>query len=315
MLTIFSAPKPFVGHIDLIQRNAIGSWIALGPDVEVILIGDEIGLTETAAEFDLVHIPQVQRNELGTPLLNSIFSSANEAASTPNLCYVNADILLMDDLLPTLKRVVDHFSKFLLIGQRWDLEVLQALAFENGWQSRMRSQIKDQGDLHPPAGSDYFVYPKGVFDDLPEFALGRAGWDNWMIYAARSKTIPVIDASKKITIIHQNHGYEHLPDGKPHYRLPETKKNVRLAGGKETIFTLLDANWTLTEQGIQRRTWKERLQRRAIEASIIAKFGPGAVTRIAGFILHPIQRIQYLLSTLKYKIISRDQPEDGQLGN
>jgi hypothetical protein len=36
-----------------------------------------------------------------------------------------------------------------------------------------------------------------------------------------------------------------LPGGQPHYRLPETDENVRLAGGKRTIFGLKDANRVL----------------------------------------------------------------------
>jgi hypothetical protein len=27
-MTLFAIPKPFVGHIGVIQRNALGSWIA-----------------------------------------------------------------------------------------------------------------------------------------------------------------------------------------------------------------------------------------------------------------------------------------------
>ena len=44
-LTIFTAPKPFTDpHIALIQRNAILSWLHLGPRVAVILLGEELGL-------------------------------------------------------------------------------------------------------------------------------------------------------------------------------------------------------------------------------------------------------------------------------
>ena len=41
MITIFSTPKPFRGHIGVIQRNALKSWTLLHPDVEMILFGDE----------------------------------------------------------------------------------------------------------------------------------------------------------------------------------------------------------------------------------------------------------------------------------
>ena len=51
MLTIFSTPKPFQGHIGVIQRNAIGSWKQLHPDVEIVLFGDDEGAAEVVVQF------------------------------------------------------------------------------------------------------------------------------------------------------------------------------------------------------------------------------------------------------------------------
>ena len=52
LITIFTAPKPFTDpHIDVIQRNAIRSWLSLGGDVEVILVGDEAGMSAVASEY------------------------------------------------------------------------------------------------------------------------------------------------------------------------------------------------------------------------------------------------------------------------
>ena len=48
MITFFSTPKPFRGHIGVIQRNAIQSWRLTHPDAEVILFGDEAGAAEVA---------------------------------------------------------------------------------------------------------------------------------------------------------------------------------------------------------------------------------------------------------------------------
>ena len=96
MLTIFTAPKPFTNpHIDLIQRNAIRSWVALGPEVEVLLIGEEEGLAEAARELGVRHLPQVQRNDQGTPLIPSIFNLARQETDKPYLAYVNADVILL----------------------------------------------------------------------------------------------------------------------------------------------------------------------------------------------------------------------------
>ncbi len=62
MLTIFTIPKPFRGHINTIQRNAIKSWIKLFPSCEVILLGNREGLEETVEELEIKHIPEVIKN-------------------------------------------------------------------------------------------------------------------------------------------------------------------------------------------------------------------------------------------------------------
>ena len=50
---------------------------------------------------------------------------------------------------------------------------------------RLLYEVKTRGRLHPPGGSDYFIFPRNCFTKIPNFAIGRAGWDNWMFYHAR----------------------------------------------------------------------------------------------------------------------------------
>src|SRR5579864_9153975 len=97
MLTLFTMPRAFRGHMSVIQRNAIQSWQHLRPACEVMLFGDDAGTAEVAAELNIRHVPQVKRNAYGTPLLNELFGAAERAASYPWLCYVNADVILMTD--------------------------------------------------------------------------------------------------------------------------------------------------------------------------------------------------------------------------
>ena len=93
MLTIFSTPKPFKGHIGIIQRNAITSWTLLHPQPEIILFGNDEGTAEAAKDIGVLHVSQIARNEFGTPLLNDFFQQAKQQASHQTLCYVNADIV------------------------------------------------------------------------------------------------------------------------------------------------------------------------------------------------------------------------------
>ena len=152
--------------------------------------------------------------------------------------------------------------EFLLVGQRWDLEVTELLDFEGDWAESLRRRTWRDGKLHVRAGSDYFVFPRACFQDIPDFTVGRAGWDNWMIFKARQENWPVVDCTSDLDIIHQNHDYSHLPDGQPHYRLPETGENIRLAGGRRAIFDLNDASHRLVGGKIEAmpRDWKGKLR-------------------------------------------------------
>ena len=79
-MTLFTIPKAFKGHIDVIQRNAIQSWVRLHPEIEIILFGSDEGTAEVAREFGLRHVPDVERNEFGTYLVNSVFNKAQSFA-------------------------------------------------------------------------------------------------------------------------------------------------------------------------------------------------------------------------------------------
>ena len=250
LLTLFSAPKPFTDpHIAMIQRNAIKSWTLL-PDVEVILLGEETGLAEAAKELGVKHIPNVTRNESGTPLISSMFQLARENSNSDLLCIINTDMILMPDFVEAARRSRMLRDKYVLLSQRWDYDITSPINFAEGWQSQLRESVRKQNQLHRPAGSDFFLFPKSCYADIPNFTIGRAGWDNWMIYKARTERWAVIDCTPSIMIVHQNHDYSHLPDGKPHYEHPETNENIRLAGGQANIrYTILDSTHQLTQGG------------------------------------------------------------------
>jgi hypothetical protein len=246
LITLFSAPKPFTDpHIALIQRNAIKSWTLL-PEVEVLLLGEETGLAETARELSVKHIPNAARNESGTPLISSMFQLARENSNSELLCIINADMILMPDFVEAAKQAFNLTHKFVLLSQRWDLDVTQSLDFSTGWENRLRSMVSRQGKLHRPAGSDFFLFSLSSYLDIPNFTIGRAGWDNWMIYKARQEGWALIDCTPSIMIVHQNHDYSHLPDSKPHYDHPDSNENIRLAGGQANVrYTILDATHQL----------------------------------------------------------------------
>jgi hypothetical protein len=248
LVTLFSAPKSFADpHIATIQRNALRSWSLL-PEVEVIVLGNEQGLKEAARELGLKHIPDVKCNASGTPLISSMFELARANGKSRNLCIINTDMILLDDFILAAQQAVGLKDQFVLLSRRWDVDIADPIEFNQGWQDRLRSSVREAGALHRPAGSDFFLFPLSCYTRVPDFAIGRAGWDNWMICKARQEKWPVIDGTPSIMLIHQNHDYGHLPDSKPHYTLPETNENIRLAGGEASIrYTVLDSTHCLRD--------------------------------------------------------------------
>jgi hypothetical protein len=273
LITLFSAPKPFTDtHIAMIQRNAIKSWTLL-PDVEVILLGEETGLAKAAKEFGVKHIPDVARNETGVPLISSMFQLARENSQGDMLCIINADMILMPDFVEAARRSHMLRDKYVLLSQRWDYDIESPLEFTEGWEARLREAVRKQDQLHRPAGSDFFLFPKTCYQDVPNFTIGRAGWDNWMIYKARKEGWPVIDCTPSVMIVHQNHDYSHLPDGKPHYEHPETNENIRLAGGQANVrYTILDSIHQLADGKLTRPKMTSLRFTRKIELFLRAIF-------------------------------------------
>jgi hypothetical protein len=311
LLTIFTAPKPFTDpHIAIIQRNAICSWAALGPQVEVLIIGKEPGLAEAAAGLGARHLPEVARNAHGTPLVSSIFDLARQASDSPLLAYVNADVMLTPDVLTVAQRVVEQAEKFLIVGQRWDLDLRSPWDFSPGWESRLKAEVKSRGRLHPPAGSDYFVFPRACFADIPKFAIGRAGWDNWMIFHARWQGWPVVDATTTLIVIHQDHDYNHLPNGQPHYRLPETYTNTRLAGGRRAIFHLEDADFHLTDNRLTPIPRRGQKFWREAETFPLIRLHSFALAELFFAIFHPVKAWGEWRGWLAYKAqqLARKRP-------
>lgn len=286
MITFFTIPKPFEGHIGIIQMNALQSWSKIEGS-EILVFGNEEGCAEAAEEVGAIHIPEVKVSEYGTPYLDDVFQKAEALAKNQYLCYVNADIILYQDISEATEFIT--CPQFLMTGRRWDVDVeipvdANSIPFIN--------YINRNHTLQDFPGMDYFVFPKGMLTEFKPFIVGRRGWDNWLVYHIRSRGIPVIDASGSIIAVHQNHDYTHIPEkqGNRWEKCPESDYNLSLVDNKIIyLWELDDAThyfvgieltpkpWTLrrTTQGLILKTPKRfhRVINPFYRAGHIAKYG------------------------------------------
>lgn len=278
MLTLFAIPKPFVGHIGIIQRNAIKSWTLLRPRCEIILLGDDEGTADAAQEFGVEHIAEIARNEFGTPLLNDMFSSAEHRARHKVLCFMNADIILTSDFLRAVERVSTWTDKFLMIGRRRDVGINEPWNFfRSDWEQKLREYVLEHGHLRGEHAVDYFVFPKGLYDQIPPFAVGRPCYDSWLIYKPISRRYPVIDATDEVLATHQNHDHSHFGIQGENYllqdalKLDECQQNYKLLGGEFRRFGVTDASHILTPTGECKRKylwWRFEVLKKQVKRTI-----------------------------------------------
>jgi hypothetical protein len=256
MISFFTIPKPFKGHISIIQRNAILSWRQLNPDCEIILYGDEEGVKEIADEFGLIYVPDIKKNENGTPFLDFVFNDAQSKAKNNVLCYVNTDIIFFKDFIDS----VQHLTKdpFLAVGLRWEMDVPCTICYsDDSWENNLRTMVEKNGNEGGNLSIDYFVFSKTAQLRLLPFLVGREGWDNWIIFHARKEGVIVVDISQTTKAIHQNHEYNHIPFKKGEkWQGPESDYNMNLLGDKIVqksrinMWNIDDTEYSLTSSGL-----------------------------------------------------------------
>jgi len=248
MLTIFAIPKAFKGQFDAIQHNAIRSWLQLDPKPEVILFGDDEGTAEIARELGIRHIPHIDRNEYGTPLMPSIFQRGQQEATNPIVAYVNSDIILGHDFMAAAQSLAGELQgqKFLGVGRKTSIRMTDRIDFNDPqWERKLKARAAQEG-FHVTYDSDFFIFPKGLYETIPRFAIGRCYWSSWLMYDVRRRNIPMVDLTRAVVSVEPAHDYSHARSTGGMTRLSgvEFRTNKSLFRGC-SYYTTLNSNRSL----------------------------------------------------------------------
>jgi hypothetical protein len=119
--------------------------------------------------------------------------------------YSNADILFDTSLVETLTMIENktvEFDKLLVVGKRSNFIVDKETMIN---QIEELKSLGTQARLFRADAEDYFItkfngYP---WDYIPDFVVGKRGYDNWLVKEAILHGIPVIDATETLLALHQ----------------------------------------------------------------------------------------------------------------
>ena len=244
MLTLFTTCRPFDNQdFTCIQRNAMTSWSHLKPLPEVLVMGIECGVKEMCEELGYRHVPDIEYSDHGTPMLDSMMSKAEELASNPHLLLVSCDVVLFQDTMKALEALKEDISEFCACVRKKQQRTITELDFSKDWESVVRRNLR----WNLITSGDFYMYPKGYWDHIPEFIVGRTACDSWLFHEASRKE-SLVDLTQAVEIIDYQHRYTHRPKG---WEL-ETKQNQVLCDGRKA--DIRNANWVMQDNFKLRRT-------------------------------------------------------------
>ncbi|KAK9113634.1 hypothetical protein Syun_020431 [Stephania yunnanensis] len=214
-VTIFCVPKSFVGSVGDRQVFAVRSWLALSPDVKVVLFGTDPSLLSVAAAIgSRVSVePTIDFTFLGSPFFHSMMARALASASDISV-LIDPEIVLLPDFMSALRFShkldqdwflianspnISHFPFVLDENEQWlhengklaKLKKLQAFLNQKGQWFRCSERILmawNNGGLPLHSGV------------LPPFLYGKGLHNQWLLNEALASDYRfVFDATNAIS--------------------------------------------------------------------------------------------------------------------
>ena len=136
-----------------------------------------------------------------------MFQDVLAVSSTPFVGYANADILFDRSLIATLRYLKDRLDvvnqMILVVGRRRNVDV-EKHDLGSGSNFTMIGRM-DSVKLSHGYAQDYFIVSRrGLpWEEIPDFVVGRNGYDNWLVVMAQRWNITLIDASRTVLALHQ----------------------------------------------------------------------------------------------------------------
>lgn len=248
MLTIdlFTTPKPFTGLTATHQANALRSWRGCPQVRRIFVFGAVSGETDSIAESRSEVILDVECTENGLPSIRSMFEIAAERSEADLLMFTNADMIYLPVFFNGVEACATAAGqRYLLVGSRMDFDSEEAFSFASADEvASFERRAAMTARIHPPAGSDYFIFPRRQYleNRLPDLWIGRGGWDLYMVYHAKKHGIPTVDLTPSVMGFHQNHDYglRGKEAGIPYDQDPQAAYNLSLLPAGVPW-----SNWTL----------------------------------------------------------------------
>jgi hypothetical protein len=238
---LFSSPKPRLANTEAVQISAFRSWRHIFPKARILLFGDGETWESFALDEGLELAGPLPLGAEGGEAIRFLFEKTSKLAGEGLAMYLNSDILLDQSAITAVSLLESLPGPWVASARRCCLAEWAgpALKQDEEWQ-RFYRRAREESIWGPACAMDMFLFRGLSFDAMPPFLIGHRGWDNWMIYYARSQNIPVIDVSADMRVIHCDHDYSYAKGNQNFKQRPQARENINLhlIGGDAKLFHL-----------------------------------------------------------------------------
>jgi len=236
LISFVTAFKKFKPPYSRIQHSVMYSWRA--NNIETFTPENEVGIKEACQGYSNVKmIPGVKRaRELGfsnqSPIVKDMIAKALPLVNTTMIGLVNSDIIIESDFSERVEKIVRKYGyDIYLIGTRYNIPLDTLIDSEKSYEK----VLKEKREMFDTStSSDIFIASKftwrKIIHEMPEFILGRYGWDNWLHTIAEIKDYRRFNCTKALTTLHCEHDHRHiiLQEKIPKQAAPSSQHNFNL---------------------------------------------------------------------------------------
>ncbi|XVF02541.1 hypothetical protein REPUB_Repub04eG0184000 [Reevesia pubescens] len=216
-ITIFTAPAPFTGSSGVKQSLAIRSWLALSPQITVILFSQHPSSASFATPFgsQVLADPDIDFTFLGVPFFHSMVERSR-AFTSDIYVFMDTETILLPDFVSAMNYAHELDNDWLLFASPQNVSSFPFYLDEDGkhWLKVDGKRIRVQ-ELQDTLGSSWqwnccegrlmIAWNNGKLPlhhgVLPPFLYGRGVHNHWLIKEALSSGLRfVFDASWAISI-------------------------------------------------------------------------------------------------------------------
>ena len=238
LLVLFTTMQLIKGK-EVIYENTLRLWPNLKPAVLPVLIVTNLSAEWQKKAKDYGWEMFESKHTFGSlPVIRHMWLDMIDKYQGTFYGYANADVLFDESLVLTLQMLLDKNiikKDPFVIGRRTNYKLGPNEHFYD-FKDLRYAMSKSSAKLFIKDAQDYFITTRNGYPwrDIPDFVIGRIGYDNWLVKHALMHYYYVVDATSTVTCLHQSDSSGNFA-GFQHTFLQDLNK--QLAGSKFT-FTL-----------------------------------------------------------------------------